>query len=225
MIEFEHVTTEGRGFGLQEISFRLEDGYVMVLAGENGSGKTTLLRHILEPEISYTGSIRIDGMDIREQRNACLNRIAYVSDDHLFPWNYNLRQIGSLYSCLYDKWDSDLLEEKAEQFELPWLQMVESLSRGEKFRMQIVLGMAHGADVFLMDEVTGGMDPVFRRELWRVMRDIAAREGNVLLVSHIREEIRTKGDYYGIMEKGRLREFGAGSWPEKSLLSSASIEP
>lgn len=70
--------------------------------------------------------------------------------------------------------------------------------------MQLALGLAHRADVFLMDEATSGMDPVFRRELWRFMRDITAEGADILLVTHILDEIRLKCDYRGILEEGRL---------------------
>ncbi len=207
MLEFERVSSSVKGVSLQEISFRLEDGYIMTLAGENGAGKTTLLRHILEPEQEYTGRILVDGTDVRRDRNACLNRLAYVSDDWLIPGKYMPGQLCDLYSCFYEKWNQALLEQCLTEWQVPQSQRVDSLSRGERFRLQIAIGMAHDASLFLMDEVTAGMDPLFRRELWRIMRGIAAREGSVLLVTHIMDEIRTKSDYCAVLQEGRLISF------------------
>ena len=207
MIEFNHVSTTGKGFLLREISFRLEDGYIMALAGENGAGKTTLLRHILEPEISYHGSILIDGMDVRENRNACLERIAYVSDDHVMPEMYTVSEVCSLYQEFYGQWNQETLEQSFVRLGMPGNERIGGLSRGEYFRFQIALGLAHRADVFLMDEVTGGMDPIFRKELWRIMRGLAAEGADILLVTHIMDEVWQKCDYRGIMKEGNLVEW------------------
>lgn len=207
MIAFEHVTTKGKGFHLRDISFCLEDGFIMALAGENGAGKTTLLKHILEPDISYQGRILIDNIDIKKNRNACLNRIALVSDEHTMPGVYTVYDVCRLYQYFYDNWSQEILEKSFRQFGVPGNEQMKNLSRGGFFRMQLALGMAHKADVFLMDEVTGGMDPVFRRELWRFMRELAADGATILLVTHILDEISLKCDYRGILKTGQLVEW------------------
>lgn len=176
----------------------------MALAGENGAGKTTLLRHILEPGISYDGRILIDGIDLKEDRNACLDRIAYVSDDHRMPDVYTVQEACHLYEALYDRWEQSVLEKYLAQLGVLPEEQINKLSRGEFFRVQIALGLAHGARVFLMDEVTSGMDPIFRRELWRLMREITVSGADILLVTHIMDEIGQKCDYRGILEAGRL---------------------
>ncbi|RKI39660.1 ABC transporter ATP-binding protein [bacterium D16-51] len=204
MIAFEHVTTKGKGFRLQDVSFRLEDGYIMALAGENGAGKTTLLKHILETNISYQGRILIDGMDMKKERNACLERIALVSDGYRMPVNYTVQSVCDLYRGFYNNWNQEILEEFFRKMGVLGNEQIGNLSRGGYFRMQLALGLAHRADVFLMDEATSGMDPVFRRELWRFMRDITAEGADILLVTHILDEIRLKCDYRGILEEGRL---------------------
>lgn len=212
MITFEHVTTKGKGFQLQDISFCLEDGFIMALAGENGAGKTTLLRHILEPDISYQGKVLIDNIDIKKHRNDCLNRIALVSDDHGMPGVYTVCDVCRLYQDFYEDWSQETLEKYFRKFGVLENEQIKNLSRGGFFRMQLAMGMAHKADVFLLDEVTGGMDPVFRKELWRFMRELAAGGASVLLVTHILDEIRFQCDYRGILEKGRLVE-----WEEAGL--------
>ena len=212
MIEFKHVTTVGRGFHLRDISFRLQDGYIMALAGENGAGKTTLLRHILEPGISYEGRILVDGIDLKEDRNACMDRIAYVSDDHRLPEVFTVYDTCGLYRGFYDHWDQKGLDHWLERMGLLREKQVRSLSRGEYFRMQIAMGLAHRARIFLMDEVTSGMDPIFRRELWRLMREITISGADIVLVTHSMDEIQQKCDYRGILEAGKLVK-----WEEADL--------
>lgn len=204
MIEFKNVTTMGKGFALQDISFCMEDGYIMALAGENGAGKTTLLKHIMDEDVDFEGQILIDGIDVKKDRKAFLNKIAYVSDDHMIPKMYSVRKVFGLYKNFYEEWSQERFEKALTQFEVPGDALVSDLSRGEFFRMQIALGLAHHAKVFLMDEVTSGMDPIFRRELWRIMREMTTEDVDILLVTHILDEIQQKCDYRGIMENGKL---------------------
>ncbi len=204
MIEFKNVTTTGKGFHLQNISFCLEDGYIMALAGENGAGKTTLLKHILDKDVKYEGKILIDGIDMKEDRKKCLNKIAYVSDEHLIPEIYPVRKICGLYKDFYDNWSQERLEKYLTQLEVPGDVLTSQLSRGEFFRMQIAVGLAHHAKVFLMDEVTSGMDPIFRKELWRLMREMTIEDVDIVLVTHLMDEVQQKCDYRGIMEAGQL---------------------
>ena len=69
--------------------------------------------------------------------------------------------------------------------------------------------MAHRPCLYLIDEATAGMDPVFRIDYFKILQKLIADEGaSILMTSHIQDEIARKMDYVGIMENGRLIEFG-----------------
>ena len=135
-----------------------------------------------------------------------------VSDDHRMPAVYTVKEVCKLYQYFYEDWSQEILEKSFRRFGVLENEQIKNLSRGGFFRMQLALGLAHKADVFLLDEVTGGMDPVFRRELWCIMRELAASGASIVLVTHILEEIRLKCDYRGILENGRLVK-----WEEAGL--------
>lgn len=208
LLEFEHVTGTGRKFALQDISFALPAGYIMGLAGKNGAGKSTLIDYIINPQKQYSGMIRIDGTDIRENFCAMKNRIGLVTESNSFFIERSVIQNAQLMGRFYDDWDMECFREQLKRMELPEYRTVGKLSRGEFFRFQMAFAMAHHPSLYLLDEVTAGMDPVFRIDFFRLLQEVIADEkASVLMTSHIEEEMHRKMDYIGIMERGRLISF------------------
>ncbi len=209
LLEFEHVTGTAKRFRLEDVSFALPAGYIMGLAGKNGAGKTTLISYIIEPKQHYTGVIRIDGVDIRENHAAMRNKIGLVSDDNSFLEERTAEQNAELLGDLYADWDGELFQEAMKKLEVPTGRTVGKMSRGERLKFQLAFAMAHHAKLYLLDEVTAGMDPVFRIKFFRMLNELIAQEDvSVLMTSHVPEEIERKMDYVGILKEGRLESFG-----------------
>lgn len=82
------------------------------------------------------------------------------------------------------------------------------MSRGERFKFQLAFAVAHDPCIYLMDEVTAGMDPVFREDFFAMLRELIKEEKcSVLMTSHILSEIERKMDYAAVMKDGCLGEF------------------
>lgn len=209
LLEFEHVTGTGKHFRLENINFSLPAGYIMGLAGKNGAGKTTLIDYIMNPKKQYTGTIRINGVDIHENHVQMLNEIGFVSDENRFLKDRTAIQNAELLGTLYRQWDMDVFRDALKKMDLSGGKIVDKMSRGEKMKFQMAFAMAHKPVLYLLDEVTAGMDPVFRIDFFKILQEvIKTEEASILLTSHIQNEIGQKTDYAGIMEHGRLIEFG-----------------
>lgn len=210
MLEFSHVTGKSRRFHLEDVSFALPAGYLMGLAGKNGAGKTTLLDYIMAPGQQYEGEILLDGVDIRENHTAALEQIGFVSERNHFLENCSAAENARLLGGLYRNFDVELFTNALKQMEMSAAgKSIEKLSRGERMRFQMAFALAHRPKIYLLDEATAGMDPVFRVDFFKILhRVIETEEASVLMATHIEEELELRMDYVGILEQGRMISFG-----------------
>jgi len=207
-LEFTNVSTKGRKFSLQNISFSLPKGYIMGLAGKNGAGKTTLLQTIINESAKYTGSIKINGRDIRDSC-AYMNKVAWISEENVFVADKSGMENAKLLSVFFENFDMDIFIQKMNDFNVSIHRSVAAYSKGEFVKFQLAFGIAHGAEIFIMDEATAGMDVVFRKEFWKQVGNWIATENiTVILATHIEQELEIKADYVGIMEEGRMTSYG-----------------
>ncbi|MBP3889035.1 MAG: ABC transporter ATP-binding protein [Cellulosilyticum sp.] len=208
LLEFKEVTGRGKKFKLDHISFALEPGYMMGLAGKNGAGKTTLVRYILDEHYPYEGDILLDGRNIKEDRKQTLDEIGFISEENVFFEQFSITQNVELMGDFYSRWDSVLFEQCLKEMGLYVGQKVGNLSRGEYMKFQLAFAMAHKPKLYILDEATAGMDPIFRKEFFKFLRQtIMDEKASILMITHIEEELEEKMDYVGIMEQGRLVEF------------------
>lgn len=208
MLEFKNVTGTGKKFRLENISFRAEEGYLTGIAGKNGAGKTTLFRYLLEEKTPYEGEILFRGENIKDNHAAFLANVGYVSDERRFFEIYSAKQNAELLSVFYPNWNMDIFLNALKEMGVSREKNLMHLSRGEYLKFQTAFAMGHDAKLFLLDEVTGGMDPVFRRDFYKLLHGLIAKEDiAILMTTHIEEEIELHMDYLGIMENGRMISF------------------
>ena len=107
----------------------------------------------------------------------------------------------------YEEWDDTVFFKAMQKMNLSVGKVVGRMSRGETFKFQTAFAMAHKPALYLIDEATAGMDPVFRIDYFKMLQEIIAEEtASILMTSHIEDEIKRKMDYVGIMENGKLVE-------------------
>ncbi len=209
ILEFEQVTGNAKKFHLENINFMLPAGYIMGLIGSNGAGKTTLIHYIMEDSRRYTGTIRICGEDIRENHGYIKNKIGFVSEENSFLRDRTAEQNVDILSVFYEDFDKELFQDVMRKMGLSAKKTYGKMSRGECMKFQMAFAMAHHPSLYLLDEVTTGMDPVFRIDFFKILQDAIKEENaSVLMTSHIESEMERKTDYVGILEKGKLVAFG-----------------
>lgn len=211
MIEFKNVTGVKsiiNRFVLKDISFKLEKGYIMGLAGKNGSGKSTLIDYIMEPKIKYSGEIFLDGENIRKNHPDILNYLGLVSENNIFFEKFTAQQNAELLGTLYKNWNQEVFEMNMEKMDVSKDLVIKRMSRGEYMKFQMAFAMAHKPKLYLIDEATSKMDLVFRKEFYNIMHEIIEDESaSIILVTHLEEELEYQVDYIAILEKGEMISF------------------
>lgn len=210
ILEFKNVTGKTKHFNLKDVSFTLEPGYIMGLAGKNGAGKSTLIDYIMSLKQQYTGDIFIEGVNIRDKHYHMMNRIGFISDNNEgFLRDKSVKENSEIFGPLYDDWDESRFYQVMKKMNLSSSKIVGKMSRGELFKFQTAFAMAHKPALYLIDEATAGMDPVFRIDYFKILQEIIAEEeASILMTSHIQDEIQRKMDFVGVMEDGKLVQFG-----------------
>lgn len=205
ILEFQEVTGLRKGFFLENINFSVEAGYLVGITGKNGAGKTTLLHYILDRKKRYTGRIMLKGQDIHKDHVSFMNHIGFVSDENSFFSAYTAIENVKLLSIFYKDWDQKQFLNAIKEMGVSAGRKLEAMSRGEYLKFQMAFAMAHHPALYLLDEVTGGLDPIFKKEFFRIIHQILATENaSILMTTHIQEEIEEKMDFVGIMDGGKL---------------------
>ncbi len=206
LLEFAGVTgTSQKNYKLQDITFALPAGFIAGIAGENGAGKTTMFDYIMHPDKQYEGSILLSGKEVHEDYVSVRQQIGFVSEKNRFFMEKSARENAKLAACLFDDWDNDLFEKTMKDMGVAVSRPLAKLSRGEYMKFQTAYAMAHHPVLYLLDEVTAGMDPVFRIDYFKLLQTLLEEENtSVLMISHIQEEMDRKMDFIGVMEEGRL---------------------
>lgn len=207
ILELKNVSFKRNKFKLNNINFKLEPGFIYAIAGENGSGKTTLLRTILSDKKLASGTILFNGEDMKVKRVELLQNIGYVSEDNSFFEDRTPKQNVELLSVFYDNFDVELFKEQMEKMKVSQTTTYRKLSRGEKMKFQLAFAYAHGSRLFILDEATAGLDPVFRIEFFDTLRHLLVDGCTVLMTSHNMTEIEKRTDYVAFIEEGTLGEF------------------
>lgn len=204
-VEFRNVTGTKGGFRLTSINLEIREGYLTGLVGKNGAGKTTLFHYLLEPDMAYEGDILIDSDCGALARGDVRNRFGFVSDEQKFFMQKTARENARLFGSLYDVFHFEEFMERMKQMKVGTGRLLAKMSRGEYLKFQLAFAMAHETKLYLLDEVTAGMDPVFRKDFFRMLHAILQNEDvSILMSSHIEEEINRHMDYVAVLEKGVL---------------------
>ena len=193
----------GKGrFALQNVDFELPSGYIMGIIGENGAGKTTLL------SIMSAQNPASEGTDIAEDHAWSMNQIGFVSEERLFLRQKSARENARMLGSFYDAFDMDQFAALMEQMDLTTARTVEKMSRGENMKFQLAFALAHKPRLLLLDEPTAGMDPIFRKEFYRLLRQqLEVLDCSVIMSSHLEDDIRKEFDYIGQFEHGKFTSF------------------
>lgn len=204
-LELKNVKKEFGGFTLGPLSFAIPKGCIVGLVGENGAGKSTTVRLILDMLSLDGGEISVYGMDSVKNAREIKELVGVVPDEIGFPMGMNAKQVGKVMKYTYQSWDEKVYEDYLSRFSLPPKKPFKQYSKGMKMKLGIAVALSHNAKLLILDEATGGLDPVVRDEIVTVFGEFTRQEDRAVLISsHIVSDLEKICDYIAFLKGGSL---------------------
>ncbi|ELZ10708.1 ABC transporter-like protein [Halovivax asiaticus JCM 14624] len=186
-----------------DVSFAVETGEIFGYLGPNGAGKTTTIRMLLGLISPTAGSATVLGADVRDESALieARRRIGYLPDDPQFDETATGRELIDLHARIKGDRRSD---ELVELFEPPLDRAIREYSHGNVRKLGLVLTFMHDPELVILDEPTGGLDPLMKQRFGEFLRRESENGLTVLFSSHILGEVRRLCDRVAIIRQGRL---------------------
>ena len=204
-IKTEQLTKSyGKNRGIRDVDLEVEEGEVFGFLGPNGAGKTTTIRTLLGFMRPTGGRAEVFGLDTQRESVEVRARVGNLpgefalenrtTGEDLLKFFARLRGVGSL----------GYARELAERFGADLHRPMRRLSRGNKQKIGLIQAMFHRPPLLILDEPTGGLDPLVQEEFLDVVEETKAEGRTVFFSSHVLSEVERVSDRVGIIRSGEL---------------------
>jgi ABC-2 type transport system ATP-binding protein len=218
------LTTQGltKSYGqvraLRGVDLEVHRGEIFGFLGPNGAGKTTTIRCLLDLIRPDGGTAQVLGIDPQADPVAVQTRTGYLPGELRLNDNWTAeRQLQFFSDMRNGRADWGFVQQLAERLELDLKQPIKNLSKGNKQKVGVVQALMHKPELLLLDEPTGGLDPLMQQEVLGLLRQARANGATVFFSSHIMSEVEAFADRVGIIRLGEIVEVA----DTRSLLNRA----
>lgn len=197
----------GKSRGIIDVDIAIEEGEIFGFIGPNGAGKSTTIRTLLGLIYPSSGSATIFGKDIIEYGPEIKQEIGYLPSE-VFYYD-DMKVIDLLkYSASFYRKDSKIINKRinelAELLDLDLKKKIDDLSYGNKKKVGIVQGLLHEPKFILLDEPTGGLDPLIQQKFFNLLKEENKKGATVLFSSHILPEVQKICNRVAIIKEGKI---------------------
>ena len=202
LVYLDHVTKNyGHEVALMDVSLNIQPGRIIGLLGPNGSGKTTIIKLInglLQPSL---GNIYIHG---QLPSPASKKVVSYLPDTTYLSENIKISDAISYFQDFYSDFNVQRAYQLLNDLHLHPNQKLYSLSKGNKEKVQLILVMSREADLYVLDEPIGGVDPAARDYILRTIIQNRRPNSSVLISTHLIADIEQVLDEAIFINQGRI---------------------
>lgn len=204
-LEIRGLTKHFADFTLDNLNLILPGGCILGLIGENGAGKSTTIRLILGMLRADSGTVTILGQDSRENPVLTKQDIGVVLDEVGIPECMTPKQVGKVMANVFLRWNAETYQGLLARLSLPENKKFKEFSKGMKMKLGLAVALSHEAKLLILDEATGGLDPVVRDEVVDMLAEFTRDETHAILISsHIVSDLEKLCDYVAFLHKGKL---------------------
>lgn len=198
----------GSTVAVDDMSFEVREGEIFGLLGPDGAGKTTTMRILTGIMDSDGGSAEVVGYDVAKQAELIKLHIGYMPQRFSLYGDLTVEENLMFFAKLYQVPERERLEKEASLLEFSRLtpyrmRLAQNLSGGMKQKLALACTLIHTPKVLFLDEPTTGVDPVSRREFWRILYDLL-RQGVTLIVSTPYMDEAERCSRVALIDKGKL---------------------
>ena len=194
----------GSTLALSDLDLEIERGEVFGYLGPNGAGKTTTLRLLMGLLRPTAGSAQIEGRDTWRESVAVRRGVGYLSGEPALYGRMTGAQHVEFLGHVRGEPTRTRAEALAKRLDLDLTRRAQELSKGNRQKLAVVLALMAAPDLLVLDEPTGGLDPLAQQEFYSLLREHTGRGGTVLLSSHVLSEVQRIADRVGVLREGRL---------------------
>jgi ABC-2 type transport system ATP-binding protein len=209
-IDVENLTRRFGDFtAVDNITFQVAAGEVFGFLGANGAGKTTAIKMLIGLLAPTSGKAHVAGLDVKTQMEQIRRRIGYMSQRFSLYEDLTVLENIALYGGIYGLTDLEIRKRSSTMLGSLGLSddLVGRLPLGWKQKLAFSVALLHEPAVVFLDEPTGGVDPITRRQFWELIYAAAARGTPVFLTTHYMDEAEYC-DRISIMVDGHIGAIG-----------------
>lgn len=214
VISVQNLTKQFGGFtAVDHITFDVTKGEIFGFLGANGAGKTTAMRMLCGLSMPTSGDAMVAGYDLYKKAEEIKKSIGYMSQKFSLYEDLTIKENIRFYGGIYGLTNTEI-KEKTEglatllRIEDKLNTLVRSLPLGWKQKLSFSVAMIHNPKIVFLDEPTGGVDPITRREFWTMIFEAASRGTTVFVTTHYMDEAEYC-NRVSIMVDGKIAALGA----------------
>lgn len=196
----------GKTKGIENLSLKVEKGEIFGFIGPNGAGKSTTIRTMLGFIKATSGQGSILGQSINGELDGIKAKIGYLPSEVSYYDDMTGEKLLKYSASFYKGNHNAKIRELADYFEVDLTKKIEDLSYGNKKKIAIIQTLLHEPEVLILDEPTGGLDPLMQNKFFDLLEREKQRGTTIFFSSHVLSEVQRMCSHVGIIKDGGLIE-------------------
>lgn len=194
----------GKIRGIEDVNLEIQEGEIFGLIGPNGAGKSTTIRTLLSLIYPTSGSAQIFGLDCIKDSAKILKDVGYLPSEVFYYENMKVIDLLKYSASFYQKDCTKRISSLAKLMELDLNRKIEDLSYGNRKKVGIVQGLCHEPKLIILDEPTGGLDPLMQQTFFNLIRLEKEKGATIIFSSHILSEVQKICDRIAFVKEGKI---------------------